>query len=82
MSEILARDLMGKTVVGTDGTIFGTLYTITLNHGSGTLCELVVDPHEQLSSRAMASKTDEGRLLVSVDRVRTVTDQIVIDRDG
>lgn len=77
MSEILARDLQGKSIVGTDGTTFGTLYNVTMTPESGVLCDLVVDPHRSTAP----ADTDDGRLRIPIGRVKTVNDQIVIDTD-
>ena len=79
MSTVLARSLTGKSIVGTDGTVFGTLHTVSANADSGTLQNLVVEPREQDSSTPISTGTDaNGRLLVPVSQVKTVSDQIVI----
>ncbi|WP_306061790.1 PRC-barrel domain-containing protein [Natronococcus wangiae] len=79
MGTVLARSLTGKSIIGTDGTVFGTLYTVSANADSGTLQNLVVEPREQGSSAPVSTGTDSsGRLLVPVSQVKTVSDQIVI----
>lgn len=79
MSTVLARSLTGKSIVGTDGTVFGTLHTVSANADSGTLQNLIVEPRERGSSTSISTETDaNGRLLVPVSQVKTVSDQIVI----
>ncbi|TYL36924.1 hypothetical protein CV102_19390 [Natronococcus pandeyae] len=77
MRDILARDLQEKSIVGTDGRTFGTLYNITMDPDSGMLRDLVVDPHESKTT----ADTDDGRYRIPIGRVKTVRDQIIIDTD-
>ena len=79
MGEILFRNLQGKVIVGTDGTTFGTLDTVTTDPTAGTLDNLMVLPDDQPSSSA-AVDTD-GRLRIPISTVKTVSDQIVIETD-
>mgnify|MGYP006305726481 CR=1 FL=1 len=79
MPDILAENLSGKTVVGSDGAELGMLYNITMNLKSGSLENLVVQPDE--SVRDLDVSTDEcGRYLVPVGRVQAVKDHIVVQR--
>jgi sporulation protein YlmC with PRC-barrel domain len=79
MPDILAENLSGKTVVGSDGAELGMLYNITMNLKSGSLENLVVEPDE--SVRDLDFGTDEGgRYLVPVGRVQAVKDHIVVQR--
>ena len=80
MGEILFRNLQGKVIVGTDGTTFGTLDTVTTDPTAGTLENLLVHPDDQPSSSA-AVDTD-GRLRIPTRTVQTVSDQIVIETDS
>lgn len=80
MNEILGRDLQQKSIVGTNGTSFGTLYNVTMKPKSGELCNLVVDPHDQ-SSSMVTDETDDDRLRIPVSQIKTVNDQIIIDTD-
>ncbi|WP_436344544.1 PRC-barrel domain-containing protein [Natronorubrum sp. FCH18a] len=80
MGELLARSLTKKSVVGVDGTKFGTVHNLTLNPTSGTLNDLVIDPSPRIKSRSLDFETDENdRVLVPVDRIRVVKDTIVVD---
>ncbi|QLG48730.1 PRC-barrel domain-containing protein [Natrinema halophilum] len=78
MSDILARNLGGKHIVGIDGTDFGTLHTITMDPKSGTLRDLVVDSHSQPSSAPSIRSDADDRLRIPVSRIETVNDQIVV----
>ncbi|WP_049989086.1 PRC-barrel domain-containing protein [Natrinema salifodinae] len=78
MSELLTQSLVGKSIVGTDGTVFGTLYNITMDVESGALQSLVVDPGSRFSTSSSVRTDDDGRLRIPVNRVTTVNDQIIV----
>ncbi|QSW99860.1 PRC-barrel domain-containing protein [Haloterrigena alkaliphila] len=78
MTEILTRRLVGKSIVGTDGTVFGTLSTITMDPESGALCDLVVEPRGDGRSKRNKPLDDEGRMHIPFGRIETVRDQIVV----
>ena len=59
MSEILAENLSGKAVMGSDGTELGMLYNITMNLKTGELADLLVEPDEQLDSDSVEFDSDE-----------------------
>ncbi|SMO84533.1 PRC-barrel domain-containing protein [Halorubrum cibi] len=81
MANILAENLSGKAVMGSDGTELGDLYNITMDLKSGQLHHLLVSPHEQLSPERVAFDVDEtGRLRVPVANVQAVKDYIVVGR--
>ncbi|SEW22828.1 PRC-barrel domain-containing protein [Natrinema salifodinae] len=81
MSDILAENLSGKSVMGSDGTELGLLYNITMDLKSGKLHDLVIEPDEEVSRRAVdLSVDDAGRFLVPVNRVQAVKDYIVVQR--
>ncbi|SEQ93476.1 PRC-barrel domain-containing protein [Natrinema salaciae] len=81
MSDILAENLSGKSVMGSDGTELGLLYNITMDLKSGKLHDLVIEPDEELSRRAVDFDLDDaGRFLVPVNRVQAVKDYIVVQR--
>lgn len=80
MADILAENLSGKTVMGSDGAELGMLYNINMDLKSGELHDLIVDPQEG-SVRDADFETDEyGHYLVPVNRVQAVKDHIVISR--
>lgn len=78
MSELLAENLSGKTVVGSDGAELGLLYNITMDLNTGTLRYLLVDPADGVD--AAFDRDEGGRYRVPVGRVRAVKDHIVVDR--
>ena len=82
MADILAENLSGKAVMGSDGTELGMLYNITMNLKSGELRDLVVEPHEgELAPSQSSFDTDEdGHFRVPVGRVQAVKDYIVVQR--
>ena len=81
MVDILAENLSGKAVMGSDGTELGDLYNITMDLKSGELRHLLVSPHEQLNADRVAFDIDEmGRLQVPVGNVQAVKDYIVVGR--
>jgi len=79
MAEILAENLSGKAVIGTDGKRLGMLYNITMEMKSGNLSDLLVDPDEDVRNLDF-ERDDHGHYRVPVSRVRSVGDHIVVDR--
>ncbi len=81
MSDILAENLSGKSVMGSDGVELGMLYNVTMDIKSGKLHDLVIDPDEELPSHAVDfDRDDTGRFHVPVSRVQAVKDYIVVKR--
>ena len=81
MSGILAENLSGKAVMGSDGTELGMLYNITMDLRTGELDDLVVDPTEDTPTRSIDLETDSGgHYRVPVSRVQAVKDYIVVQR--
>ena len=79
MTEVLADNLSGKAVMGADGTELGMLYNITMDHQSGNLRDLVVEPDEETPRDAVDATVDEaGRFRIPVTRVQAVKDYIVV----
>ncbi|WP_435155381.1 PRC-barrel domain-containing protein [Haladaptatus sp. DFWS20] len=81
MSDILAENLSGKAVMGSDGTELGMLYNITMNLKTGGLSSLVVEPDEQIDPKTVDLELDEdGHFELPVTRVQAVKDYIVVQR--
>jgi sporulation protein YlmC with PRC-barrel domain len=81
MADILAENLSGKAVMGSDGTELGMLYNITMDLRSGGLNDLLVDPNEEFPVEASDFDIDEeGLVRVPVGHVQAVKDYIVVDR--
>lgn len=80
MVDILAENLSGKAVMGSDGTELGMLYNITMDLKTGALSDLLVTPNENLSPGRIPFERDEsGQVHVPVGHVRAVKDYIVVD---
>ena len=80
MPDILAENLSGKAVMGSDGTELGMLYNITMNIKTGALSDLLVEPNEETAFDADFSVDDDGRFHIPVNRVQAVKDYIVVSR--
>jgi len=80
MAEILAENLSGKAVMGSDGAELGMLYNITMDLESGRLRNLVITPNEDRGVQTDFDTDDAGRLLVPVGRVQAVKDHMIIER--
>ena len=79
MADILAENLSGKAVMGSDGTELGMLYNITMDLKSGELSDLLVTPNEGIGDVGF-EYDEQGRLHVPVSRVQAVKDYIVVKR--
>jgi sporulation protein YlmC with PRC-barrel domain len=79
MAEILAENLSGKDVMGSDGAELGSLYNITMDLSSGSLKHLIIDPAESVRDTDF-EYSDKGRLMVPVDRVKAVKDHMIVQR--
>ena len=80
MADVLAENLSGKAVMGSDGTELGMLYNITMNLKSGKLEDLLVEPHEDSTLKIDFPTDEDGHYLVPVNRVQAVKDYIVVQR--
>ncbi|MFB6094693.1 MAG: PRC-barrel domain-containing protein [Halanaeroarchaeum sp.] len=80
MSDVLAENLSGKAVMGSDGTELGRLYNISMDLKSGKLEDLLVEPLEDSPVEVDFPVDDEGHYRVPVGRVQAVKDYIVVDR--
>ncbi|WP_276273021.1 PRC-barrel domain-containing protein [Haloarcula litorea] len=79
MPEILAENLSGKDVMGSDGKELGSLYNITMDLSSGALNHLVIEPADSLHTTDF-EYSEEGHLLVPVEQVTAVKDHMIVDR--
>jgi sporulation protein YlmC with PRC-barrel domain len=82
MADILAENLSGKAVMGSDGAELGMLYNITMDLKTGAIKELLVSPTEEsVRPTSLEFEQDENdRLHVPVSRVQSVKDYIVVQR--
>jgi sporulation protein YlmC with PRC-barrel domain len=79
MPEILAENLSGKAVMGSDGAELGMLYNITMDMDTGNLKNLVITPEEGTDPTEFETD-DQGRTLIPVRRVQAVKDHMIIER--
>lgn len=79
MAEILAENLSGKAVMGSDGAELGMLYNITMDIDSGRLENLVLNPDESYAGDDFETDAS-GRVLIPVSRVQAVKDHMIIQR--
>jgi sporulation protein YlmC with PRC-barrel domain len=80
MADILAENLSGKAVMGSDGTELGMLYNITMDLKTGKLEDLLVEPDPEAAVNVDFPTDAEGHYRVPVDRVQAVKDYIVVQR--
>jgi sporulation protein YlmC with PRC-barrel domain len=80
MADILAENLSGKAVMGSDGTELGMLYNITMDLKSGKLEDLLVEAQEDSAVNIDFPQDEEGHYCVPVNRVQAVKDYIVVQR--
>jgi sporulation protein YlmC with PRC-barrel domain len=73
---VLAENLSGKAVMGSDGAELGTLYNITMDLKTGKLHDLLVEPNLEVSTDYETD--DENLLRVPVGDVKAVKDYIVV----
>ena len=80
MPDVLARNLIDKAVIGSDGTEFGTLSTVTMNTNTGELEDLLIAPRTETAEQVDLERDDEGRYEVPIRSVQAVKDHIVVNR--
>jgi sporulation protein YlmC with PRC-barrel domain len=79
MAAILAENLSGKAVMGSDGAELGMLYNITMNLETGRLHDLLIDPNEERDESGF-ERDEAGRIRVPVGRVQAVKDHMIVER--
>ncbi|PSP32668.1 photosystem reaction center subunit H [Halobacteriales archaeon QH_10_67_22] len=79
MADILAENLSGKAVTGSDGAELGMLYNITMDIESGRLADLLIDPNEHIDTSGYETN-EQGHLRVPVSRVQAVKDHMIVER--
>ncbi|MFH5801536.1 PRC-barrel domain-containing protein [Haladaptatus sp. CMAA 1911] len=80
MTEIFAMNLIGKTVVGTQGTIVGEVSDITTNPKAGTILNFLIIPDSKVDREEIEMVPDEeGFFQLSVEHVCAIQDNIVVE---
>ena len=80
MPEILAENLSGKSVMGSDGAELGMLYNITMDLKPGELDDLIIEPDDAVPAGVDLERDENGRFRVPVADVQAVKDYIVVTR--
>jgi sporulation protein YlmC with PRC-barrel domain len=80
MPDVLARNLIDKAVIGSDGTELGTLSSVTMNAETGELGDLLITPRNETTDQIDTERDEDGRYAVSISSVQAVKDHIVVDR--
>ena len=80
MPDVLARNLIDKAVIGSDGTELGTLSTVTMDTETGQLHDLLITPRSETTEQVDLEREEDGRYAVPIGRVQAVKDHIVVGR--
>lgn len=73
---VLAREMLNKVVLLSDGTIVGIVHTLTFDFKTGSLVNVVVRPKNEVEGL----KKEDGYYIIPFESVRSVSDYVVIDR--
>ena len=76
---VIAKQLVGKKVVTSDGFDVGRFVDAELSEVTGKLSTLIIEPNLD-SSLANKIKSDDGNIRIKYDAVMAVNDYIVLDR--
>ncbi|MDY6775115.1 MAG: PRC-barrel domain-containing protein [Halobacteria archaeon] len=79
MTQVLARNLIDKKVMGDDGTELGRLTSITCDLGTGRLGDLVLEPTKK-GREIYGSGSEDGSIRIPTRRINAVKDVIVVNR--
>jgi sporulation protein YlmC with PRC-barrel domain len=80
MPDVLARNLIDKAVIGSDGTELGRLSTVTMNAQTGELGDLIITPRSENTEQINIERDEDGRYAVPIGSVQAVKDHIVVNR--
>ena len=80
MPNVLARNLIDKAVIGSDGTELGTLSTVTMDVETGQLNDLLIAPRSETAEQVDIERDEEGRYAIPIGSVQAVKDHIVVGR--
>ncbi len=76
---IIARQLVGKKVITSDGFDVGRLFDIEISEVTGKITNLVVEPNLD-SGLANKMKVEGGQIKIPYNSVLAVNDYAVVDR--
>lgn len=76
---IIARQLVGKKVITSDGFDVGRLFDVEISEVTGKIINLVVEPNLD-SGLANKMKIESGQIKIPYNSVLAVNDYAVVDR--
>ncbi|MCW6159980.1 MAG: PRC-barrel domain-containing protein [Candidatus Micrarchaeales archaeon] len=76
---IIARQLVGKKVITSDGFDVGRLFDVEISEVTGKIINLVVEPNLD-SGLANKMKIEGGQIKIPYNSVLAVNDYAVVDR--
>ncbi len=76
---IIARQLVGKKVITSDGFDVGRLFDVEISEVTGKIVSLVVEPNLD-SGLANKMKIEGGQIKIPYNSVLAVNDYAVVDR--
>ena len=72
----MARQMLNKIVLFSDGTIVGIVRSITFDYRTGSLVNLIVKPKNEIRGL----KREEGYYIIPFESVRSASDYVVVDK--
>ena len=78
---IIAKQLVGKKVVTSDGFELGRFIDAEISEVTGKLVNILIEPNLD-SNLAGRMKTDDGQIKVPANSITAVNDYIMIERKG
>ncbi|MFD1588487.1 PRC-barrel domain-containing protein [Halorientalis brevis] len=78
MRKVLAGTLSNTAVLGSDGEELGTIYNVTMDHQTGALEYVLVEPAKPEISGF--ETTENGHLCVPAKCIESLSDYLVVRR--
>ncbi|MGC8651708.1 MAG: PRC-barrel domain-containing protein [Candidatus Micrarchaeia archaeon] len=78
---IIAKQLVGKKVVTSDGFDLGRFIDAEISEVTGKLINILIEPNLD-SELAGRMKTEAGQIKVPANSITAVNDYIMVDRKG
>jgi len=75
---VIARELGGKSIVSTDGKLYGRVADLVIDEKTGKIEKIIIDPNPgvQIPDTHM---TEEGYAWIPFDAVISVSDYMIVD---
>ena len=78
MSNLYAKTLADKKIIGIDGSQIGTLYNLIIDLRTGDIIDLVVRP--DIGVKTEQFRSEDNLILLPFSSVRAIKNYIVIDK--